>query len=92
MADTVIKQTLAQSLYDLHTFLNPRARIHAHMYVPPLSAASLYIPGIMHAEFVSKVIRPPGLISWLSASSYTLSRCGRHRLVIGLTAPLKKRR
>lgn len=62
------------------------------MYVPALSVVSLHMPGIMRAEFISKVIRPPGLISWLSASSYTLSRCGRHRLVIGLTAPLKKRR
>lgn len=30
------------------------------------------------------------LISWLSASSYTLSCCGQHWFVIALTAPLKK--
>lgn len=28
---------------------------------------------IMHTEFISKTIRPPGLINWLSASSYMLT-------------------
>lgn len=56
------------------------------------SYMSIHIRDILRTEFISIVIRPPELISWLSTSSYTLSSCGRHRFVIALTAPLKKGR
>lgn len=56
-----------------------------------LRIGSPHMRNIMHAKFITKVIRPQGLQSWLSASSCSLSCYGRHRLVIGLTASLKKR-
>lgn len=85
------KQTLVS--YITHTFPTPKcshAYTYTHMYVLALSAVSPHMRNIMRAEFMSKVIRPPGLISWLSASSPTLSRCGRHGFGDCLDSSIKK--
>lgn len=63
-------------------------QVCTHIY-SPLMVLSTY-KNIMHAKFIDKVIRPPGLKSWLSASPHSLSCYGRHTFVIGSTASLKK--
>lgn len=79
------------SIFPLTSCLHTHIHTQMHVFAPIIIFS--HMCDMMHDhEFKRRMVRPPGLIRLLSASSYLLTAAAWQRLVIDLTAPLKKRR